>query len=347
VRAALDYFGVPYAYFGEPELKAGNLRSRYDVIIYPHGGSGLRGPEYTGRPADTAAVNIPIPYKRTAQYPNLGTPDSTDNVREGMGEEGMKALYEFVQQGGTLITEGSTAAMLPDLGLTPGVTVEKPRGLFARGAIYRGMISDTLSPLVYGYQYAQVPVYFNSDPVLNAGAGAMPVPDSLLPQASGKLSFGPASGPTSVRTQNVTPMATPLHLSPWDPAGSGTPYGVAPATATDSANARQAAARRAEAARRRASADTTPERVPGLTAGPDAKTRVVMQFPAKAKDMLLSGTLEGGAALSNRAQLVDESIGKGHVVMFAIRPFWRWQTQGTYALGFNAIMNWNDLSAGQ
>jgi hypothetical protein len=35
------------------------------------------------------------------------------------------------------------------------------------------------------------------------------------------------------------------------------------------------------------------------------------------------------------------------LVMFAIRPFWRWQTQGTYTLGFNAIMNWNDLDAGR
>ena len=33
--------------------------------------------------------------------------------------------------------------------------------------------------------------------------------------------------------------------------------------------------------------------------------------------------------------------------MFAFRPFWRWQTQGTFAMGFNAIMNWNDLDAGQ
>jgi hypothetical protein len=32
--------------------------------------------------------------------------------------------------------------------------------------------------------------------------------------------------------------------------------------------------------------------------------------------------------------------------MFAIRPFWRWQTHGTYILGFNAIMHWNDLHAG-
>ena len=41
------------------------------------------------------------------------------------------------------------------------------------------------------------------------------------------------------------------------------------------------------------------------------------------------------------------TLGNGHVVMFAIRPFWRWQTQGTFFLGFNAILNWNDLDAGK
>ena len=71
-----------------------------------------------------------------------------------------------------------------------------------------------------------------------------------------------------------------------------------------------------------------------------------MRFPADTTQILLSGALAGGDALSNRAQLVDAQIGKGHVVMFAIRPFWRWQTQGTYFLGFNAILNWNHLDAG-
>ena len=52
-------------------------------------------------------------------------------------------------------------------------------------------------------------------------------------------------------------------------------------------------------------------------------------------------------ALSNRALVVDQPLGKGHLVMFALRPFWRWQTQGTYTLGFNAIMNWNDMDAGK
>ena len=63
--------------------------------------------------------------------------------------------------------------------------------------------------------------------------------------------------------------------------------------------------------------------------------------------MLLSGTLDGGELLSRRAQLVDQKIGNGHVIMFAFRPFWRWQTQGTFFLGFNAILNWNDLDAGK
>jgi hypothetical protein len=63
--------------------------------------------------------------------------------------------------------------------------------------------------------------------------------------------------------------------------------------------------------------------------------------------MLLSGTLVGGEALAGRAAVVDATIGKGHVVMFASRPYWRWQTHGSFFLGFNAILNWNDLDAGK
>jgi hypothetical protein len=85
----------------------------------------------------------------------------------------------------------------------------------------------------------------------------------------------------------------------------------------------------------------------GAQAGGDAQPRVIMSFPSNPDDMLLSGVLVGGQALANRAQVVDAPLGQGHVVMFAIRPFWRWQTQGTFFLGFNAILNWNDLDAGR
>ncbi len=82
-------------------------------------------------------------------------------------------------------------------------------------------------------------------------------------------------------------------------------------------------------------------------AGGEGQPRVVLAFPSNPDDMLLSGVLVGGQALANRAQVVDAPVGQGHVVMFAIRPFWRWQTQGTFFLGFNAILHWNDLDAGR
>ena len=70
-----------------------------------------------------------------------------------------------------------------------------------------------------------------------------------------------------------------------------------------------------------------------------------MRFPTDPDQILLSGALEGAESLAGRAQIVDSKVGNGHVVMFAIRPYWRWQTQGTFFLGFNAILNWNDLDA--
>jgi hypothetical protein len=338
VRAALDTYGVPYTYFGENSVaKMGDLRSKFDVILYPHGGSGVGG---GGRGGAGAAGGPPVPYKSTKEFPSLGFPDSTDDVRGALGEEGMKALYAFIQHGGTVITEGSTSAILPDMNLTPGVKSEPVNSLFARGTILRSMISDMKSPLVYGYNKNEVPIYFNSGPVLNAGAGAQAVADGA----------GGRGGRAGANGQNVTPMASPLKLSSWDPDHTGVQYGLA----TSIGNDFNAAPKPAAAAGGRGGAGgfggfgggaTTP--IASLTADPNSSTRVVMQFPAKQEDMLLSGTLERGDLLSNRATLVDEKIGQGHLVMFALRPFWRWQSQGTYALGFNAIMNWNDLDAGK
>jgi len=136
---------VPYQYFGENALaKMGDLRSKFDVILYPHGGSGVGGGGRGGRGggAGGAGAGDPVPYKSTKEFPSLGFPDSTDDVRGALGEDGMKALYAFVQKGGTLITEGGTSAILPEMKLTPGVTSETAQGLFARGTILRAVIAD-------------------------------------------------------------------------------------------------------------------------------------------------------------------------------------------------------------
>jgi hypothetical protein len=317
-RAALDTFGVPYTYFADQKLRDGNLRSKYDVLIFPHvGGSAVS--QVNGMPK---VGNSPLPYKKTAESPNLGYVDQSDDIRGGMGVEGLVELVKFVQDGGTLITEGSTAIIFPEYGITTGVTVEEPAALFVRGSILRSKITDMKSPIAYGYGSTDLPVYFNQSPVLNAAGGG-------FGGFGGGRGGAPGTNPNAGFGQNVTPNAVPLRIQPFEadanPAPSG--RGERPA-ADDMAQMRQMAQQF------------------GITFD-DTRPRVVMQFSANPTDMLLSGTLANGQFLANRAAALDHPVGKGHVVMFAIRPFWRWQTQGTYTLGFNAIMNWNDLDAGK
>jgi hypothetical protein len=332
VRAALDYYKIPYNYFGENSVrKMGSLRAKFDVILWPHGGAVGQLPPTDGKP---------IPYQRTAEYPSLGYPDSTADTRGGLGEDGLKMIYEFVQQGGTLVTEGGTSAIFPTYNLTPGLRPVAAQGLVNRGTILRGIVTDMSSPIAYGFKVNQMPVYFSGGTLLDAGvpqapANAAPISktDALRPGSAaamgggggGRGGFG-GGGQASVY-QNTQPMATWVEHSIWDPM-------------------QQWPAATAEVA----SFDTFGGR--GGGGGPPAsrtlsemKPRVVMSWPASPRDMLLSGVLEGGANLSNRPNVIDSPIGQGHVVMFTIRPFWRWQTQGTFIMGFNTIMNWNDLSA--
>jgi len=72
--------------------------------------------------------------------------------------------------------------------------------------------------------------------------------------------------------------------------------------------------------------------------------RTVMRFAEK--DVNMSGMLTGEDELTDTPSVLDVPVGKGHVVLFAIRPFRRWNTQGSHALVFNAILHWNDLRTG-
>jgi hypothetical protein len=322
VRAALDTYGVPYTYFGDIRLREGNLRQKYDVIIYPHVGGNAQS-QVAGIPKTGSA---PLPYKKTAETPNLGALEQADDIRGGMGWEGLMELVKFVQQGGTLITEGSTSTIFPEYNVTSGVTVENPTGLFARGSIMRGVIADRRSPIAYGYD-AQVPVYFNQEPVLGVGGGG-----------GGFSGRGGGGGPAGVGS-NITPMGTSTNrLSTWDP---DNPAAAAPASGGGRGRGGAAEAQGGGRGGRGGFAGF------GGGGSDESRPRVILQFPSNPDDMLLSGALVGGQALANRAQVVDLPVGQGHVVSFAIRPFWRWQTQGTFFLGFNAILNWNDLNTGR
>src|SRR5256885_10892518 len=124
-------------------LKQGNLREKYDVIECQHVG-GNSQPMSAGVPMTGTA---PVPYKKTEQTPNLGGIDETDDIRGGMGFEGLQELAKFMQQGGALITEGSSATLMAEFDVAGGVMVEHPANLFARGSILRGVFSDFKSPI--------------------------------------------------------------------------------------------------------------------------------------------------------------------------------------------------------
>lgn len=326
VRAALDVYGVPFTYFADTKLREGNLRAKYDVIIYPTVGGSAQA-HVAGIPK---TGDLPLPYKKTAATPNLGAVDQSDDIRGGMGIDGLTELYKFVQAGGTLIVEGATSTIFPAYNLTAGITVESPANLFARGTLLRGVVTDKTSPIAYGFD-AQLPVYFNQNPVLNVSG-------------VGGLFAGGGRGGGSTLSQQTTPMAQKLPLSTWDfnnPANTGSAAGGGRGGA--GGGGRGGAAPGGEGAFGGGGFGGAGGSAGGIDG---TRPRVVMAFPSNPADMLLSGTLAGGEALSNRAQVVDSPLGKGHVVSFAIRPFWRWQTQGTYFLGFNAILHWNDLDAG-
>jgi hypothetical protein len=323
-RAAFDTYGIPYTYFADQKLREGGLRSKFDVIVFPHvGGTAVAQVNGIARTG-----SAPLPYKKSDATPNLGAIDSSDDIRGGMGLEGLAELARFVQEGGTLVTEGSTAIIFPQYGLTTGVMVEDPSQLFVRGSILRGRIVDGRSPIAYGFDRTDLPVYFSQAPVLSvAGArGASPAP----------------ANPNAGLGQIVTPNASPQPLSPFDAAGEQQD-GPDRSRTGDRPDETRGAAERSPSR----GADAVRDRAENDAAARRARPRVVIQFPADPKDMLLSGTLANGQLLANRAAVVDQPHGEGHVVMFAIRPFWRWQTHGTYTLGFNALMHWNDLDAGR
>ncbi len=313
VRMTFDKMKIPYAYIGDTKLREPDLRQKYDVIIFPHVGgtsesqvNGVQGPE-------------PIPYKKTDLTPNLGVQDSADDIRGGMGFEGLINLMKFVQEGGLLITEGSTSTIFPEYHLVSGVSVEQPTGLFARGVVMKSQFVDRNSPIAYGYDSNNLAVYFSSGPVLSAGGG--------FGGGFGGGGRGGAQIPgvgMNLNPNAVQPTLTTLDGPPPAPAG-----GRGGAPGAPEGGGRGGGGR-------------------GGAGGGDQATRprVILRFPTDPNDMLLSGGLAGQQALVGRALVIDAPLGKGHVVMFANRPFWRYQTFGSFNLAFNAILNWDHLDAG-
>ena len=67
------------------------------------------------------------------------------------------------------------------------------------------------------------------------------------------------------------------------------------------------------------------------------RPRALVRF-GDVDDLLVSGLLEHGSELAQRAAVVEVPLGKGHLLLFAINPIWRGSTIGSHPLVWNAIL---------
>jgi hypothetical protein len=114
-RLVLEQFEFPFATLHDAELRAGNLRKRYDCIILPSAGAGgmLSG----------------------------NAPDTTEpQYVGGMGNDGLIALQRFVEEGGTLVCIDG-ACSLPvsrfHIPVRNVLTGKKPEEFYCPGSILR------------------------------------------------------------------------------------------------------------------------------------------------------------------------------------------------------------------
>ena len=166
VRYAFDRLDVPYSGISEQEIRTPGVLERFDVVVYPHVGANsatlLNGRSMAGPP---------VPWKKSAATPQLGSVDETDDVRPGMGLDGLLALRRFVERGGLLFTEGGTSRFVADMGFHSQVSVVETPTLRARGGVFRGEVATAAHPMLYGYDRRSFPLFFSQAPVLQVGGG--------------------------------------------------------------------------------------------------------------------------------------------------------------------------------
>ena len=166
VRYAFDRLGVPFTTISEQEIRNAGVLERFDVVVYPHVGANsatlLNGRSMAGPP---------VPWKKSPDTPALGLQDETDDVRVGMGFEGLLALRKFVERGGLLFTEGGTSRFIAEMGFHPQVSAVETPTLRARGGVFRGEVVTASHPMLYGYDRRSFPLFFSQAPVLQVQAG--------------------------------------------------------------------------------------------------------------------------------------------------------------------------------
>jgi hypothetical protein len=140
-RWIFEQWGFPFTQVYDAEILKGNLNAKYDVFIFADDSPGT----ITGEPGGGRGEG------RGMVYPGL--PNTTPpEYRSGIGSDGVNAIKDFVQKGGTLVTLGAatdfaiTKLGLPVRNVVAGLSQKE---FFVPGSTLRVNIDNT-NPLAYG-----------------------------------------------------------------------------------------------------------------------------------------------------------------------------------------------------
>ncbi len=143
-RWLFEQWGFQFKNVYDAEIKKGNLNANYDVFIFADDSTGTITGEEGGRGGGGGGG-------RGGRFD--GVPDTTPpEYRSGIGNDGVAAIKDFVQKGGTLITlGGATDFAIARLGVPVRNVVEglSPKEFFCPGSTLRVTIDNT-NPLAYG-----------------------------------------------------------------------------------------------------------------------------------------------------------------------------------------------------
>jgi hypothetical protein len=305
-RLAFDKAGVPFSYIStQTAASEGDLRGKYDVIVFAPVGRSSSQEIINGLPKWGNA----LPWQKSELTPNLGLLDSTADMRQGLGYDGLAHLKTFVEKGGLLITCEDTAQFAIDMGLAPGVSVAPHDDARVVGSVLNSVFVAPASPIANGYG-ASLPVMSANGMVFNvsntlARQGGRQLMDPYTHRPTGR--GGPDDSDTTQGRSPVEPEVMPKP-QPWQP--------------------------------RPLNEDQLRNNLQAIPA--QYRPEVILRF-GEQKSLLISGLLDKATSIAEHAIVVNAHLGEGNVLLFANNPVYRGETIGSYDLVFNAILNYDHL----
>ncbi len=305
-RYAFDTAGIPFDYINTQTVaKQDDLRAKYDVIVFAPVSRVSAQDIINGTPTWHNAM----PWQKSDLTPNLGRLDSTEDIRPGLGYDGLAHLKKFVESGGLLITCEDTAQFAIDTGLAPGVSVAPAAESRVVGTVLNAVFVARDHPVANGYDI--------NVPVISANGMAFNV-SNTVGRSGGRVLMDPyAERPTGrggledndePQGRKITEAEALTKQQPWE-------------------------ARKLNEEQVRNNPAVIPEQY---------RPEVILRF-AEGKSLLLSGLLDKSSPIAEHAIVVDAHLGEGNVLLFGNNPIYRGETIGTYGLVFNAILNHDHL----